>query len=76
MADPIVMPDELELVSTAKILNMSIYVVNRDKIVISHYAVDESLGDAPLFVQFESGGEDVGHYECLLYTGSFEQYSY
>ena len=31
-----------------------------EKIVISHYAVD---GDAPLFVQFENIGEDVGQYD-------------
>ena len=39
---------------------MSVYAVNRDKIVISHYAVD---GDAPQFVQFENVSEDVGHYD-------------
>lgn len=61
MADPMVMPGEVEIPSTSKVLNRSNYVVNTDKSVTSTYGVNESRGDAPLFVQFQSVGEDVGH---------------
>ncbi|MEW8542637.1 MAG: hypothetical protein AB2693_03805 [Candidatus Thiodiazotropha sp.] len=73
MADPLAMPGELELISTAKVLHRPIFVVNIDGVVISHYDINGSLGDAPLYVQFESVGEDVGHYDCLIHTGCFEQ---
>lgn len=73
MADPVAMPGELELVSTAKVLNRSIYVLKRENVAISRYAVDECLGEDPLFVLFESVGEDVSHYDCLIHAENTEE---
>ena len=49
-------------------------MVNGDGVVISHYEINGSFGGVPLFVLFESVGEDVGHYDCLIHTGRFEQF--
>ena len=44
--------------------------------MISHYEINGSFGGVPLFVLFESVGEDVGHYDCLIHTGRFEQFQF
>ena len=62
MADPTCMPGELEINATSVILDRPICVMSKNNSVISIYGVNST---EPLFVQFESVGQDVEHYDCL-----------
>ncbi|KAK6191253.1 hypothetical protein SNE40_002988 [Patella caerulea] len=64
MANSDSMPGELEILAASRFLQRTIVIVNKNRSIISSFGEDYML-NTPLFVQFTSLGEDIGHYDCL-----------
>lgn len=67
MANPTAFVGELEISVVCEVLSRPLWILNKDRAVISMYG--EPNRSEPIFVQFESIGENVGHYDCLIKTG-------
>ncbi|KAK6167843.1 hypothetical protein SNE40_021780 [Patella caerulea] len=64
MANSDSMPGELEILAASRFLQRTVVIVNKNRSIISSFGEDYML-NTPLFVQFTSLGEDIGHYDCL-----------
>lgn len=66
VVDPTCMPGELGINATSDILDGPICVMSKNNSVMSIYGVNSFNSADVLFIQFESVGQDIGHYDSLV----------
>ena len=66
MFNATIMPGELELIATSKLIQRPIIVYNSKRCAVLKYGMGEFSSSPPVILMVSRVGEDVGHYDCLL----------